>query len=239
MPPFAYRSETACPEGFVQHVACNLLPHGYVFFVSGWVPGRKDPASVDRKILAKYGIAVSPQTRHRRKLAGLANLHYLRCGQQFLILATHGRHEFFADEAGQVRDARKVPISFRGYSIRVVPGGHLRNTSPEELPAVDPKQRVRVQVGREAFRGIQAEFLNGAASWSVEEFGRRFYSLPFEPYAPVRQQLLNLLRRVNQRRAEARLDKIPPTVIRYRRKIVKPFDTPQLSDAAGDTKIGI
>ena len=71
-----------------------------------------------------------------------------------------------------------------------------------------------------------------AARWSVEEFGRRFYTLPFEPYAPVRQQFLNLLRRVNRKRAEARLEKIPPTVIRYQRKIVKPFEAVPIPDAA-------
>lgn len=227
-----YRPETTSPEGFVQHVACNLLPHGYHFFISGWVPDRKDPLAVDRKLLAKYRIDVSPKTRHRRKLAGEANLHYVRWGHQFLVLATHGRHDFFADETGQIRDVRKVPIAFRGYSIRVVQGQFLRKDNPDDPPLVDPKHRVRVQVGRLAFREIEAEFLNSAGRWSVEEFGRRFYTLPFEPYAPVRQQFLNLLRRVNQKRAEARLDKIPPTVIRYRRKIVKPFEPVPIPDAA-------
>ena len=86
MAVYEYRHETTSPEGFVQHVACNLLPHGYFLFVSGWVPDRKDPLAVDRKLLAKYRIAVSPKTRHRRKLAGEANLHYVRCGHHFLVL---------------------------------------------------------------------------------------------------------------------------------------------------------
>ncbi len=70
MADYDYRSETTSPEGFVQHVACNLLPHGYHFFISGRVPDRKDPLAVDRKLLAKYRIDVSPKTRHRRSWPG-------------------------------------------------------------------------------------------------------------------------------------------------------------------------
>ena len=47
--------------------------------------------------------------------------------------------------------------------------------------------------------------------------------MPFEPYAPVRKQLLGLLRLVNARRQAAGYANIPPTVLRLRRRIVKPF----------------
>ena len=137
---YEYRHETTSPEGFVQHVACNLLPHGYHFFLSGWVPDRKDPLAVDRKLLAKYRIDVSPKTRHRRKLAGEANLHYVRWGHQFLVLAAHGHHDFFAAEAGQIRDVRKVPMpsggirsgsskgSSCGRKVRTIRRWSIRNT---------------------------------------------------------------------------------------------------------------
>ena len=33
-----HRYETTSPEGFVQLLACNLLPHGYWFYVTGRIP---------------------------------------------------------------------------------------------------------------------------------------------------------------------------------------------------------
>jgi hypothetical protein len=48
--------------------------------------------------------------------------------------------------------------------------------------------------------------------------------MPFEPYAPVRQQLFNLLWMVNQQRKAIVLDLVPNRAIRYRRRIVRPFE---------------
>jgi hypothetical protein len=45
-----------------------------------------------------------------------------------------------------------------------------------------------------------------------------------EPYAPVRKQLLNLLRVLNTKRQRAGHPKIPATVLRLRRRIVRPFE---------------
>src|SRR5688572_3638982 len=90
-----YRSEATSVEGFVQQLACCYLRHGYWWYVTGVVPPGKDPLSVDRKLIAKYGIGVSESTRARRKRSGQANLQYLRHGRFFVILATKGRHRFF------------------------------------------------------------------------------------------------------------------------------------------------
>jgi hypothetical protein len=43
-------------------------------------------------------------------------------------------------------------------------------------------------------------------------------------HAPVRKQLLGLLRRVNARRKEVGLAVLGPEVLRYRRRIVRPFE---------------
>ena len=67
-----YRYEAASVTGFVQQLACNYLPHGYWFYVTGSVPEGKDPAAIDRKLMEKYGVGLSRQQRARRKLAGLA-----------------------------------------------------------------------------------------------------------------------------------------------------------------------
>jgi len=49
-------------------------------------------------------------------------------------------------------------------------------------------------------------------------------AIPFEPYAPVRLQNLNLLRWVNAARHAAGLERVPSSVIRMKRRIVKPFE---------------
>ena len=59
---------------------------------------------------------------------------------------------------------------------------------------------------------------------------RRLCNLPFEPYAPVRRQLLNLIRHINQRRKPAGLEPIGFDVLRYRRRIVKPFERVSAAD---------
>jgi len=226
-----YRCEATSPVGFVQQLVSGYLPHGYWFYVSGCIPEHKDPRSVDEKLLAKYGIGVSRSSRARRKQAGIANVHYLRHERLFVLLATHGHHPFYDNEAGNIRDARRVPIKFAGYSIGVKKGGYKRKSSPNALAVRDDKWRVRVQIGQEPLRGLKAGFLDIVARRTVEQLGRQFYNLPFEPYAPVRQQLLNLLRLVNKDRKAAGLDPVSPKVLRYQRRIVRPFE-PAATDVA-------
>ena len=112
-----YRCEAKSVTGFVQQLACCYLPHGYWFYVTGWVPEHKVPDAVDRKLIEKYGIGISRQSRARRKRVGLANMHYLRFSRYFVLLATHGLHPFYEHEAKAIRDVRRVPIKFSGYSI--------------------------------------------------------------------------------------------------------------------------
>src|SRR3989304_2063865 len=118
-----YRYETTSLEGFVQYVASNLLPHGYWFYVTGRVPDGKDAGAVDRKLIEKYGIGLSRQQRARRKLAGQANLHYVRLGRFWVLLATYGKHAFFQEEGSAVRDIRHTPLQIGGVSHSVGHGG--------------------------------------------------------------------------------------------------------------------
>jgi hypothetical protein len=221
-----YQCEATSVSGFVQQLACNYLPHGYWLYVTGWIPDRKDPCQVDRKLLAKYRIGISRQARARRKLAGFANLHYLRHGQFFVILATHGRHSFFADEAKVVRDIRRRPIKFAGYSISVKEDSARKRARAPGAAA--RKWRVHVRIERERYLELKAYFVSVATRWSAELLRSQFHALPFEPYAPVRQQLLNILRLVNKARGFAGFEKIPSDVLRFRRQIVRPFE-PSLS----------
>ena len=118
-----YRCEATSPAGFVQQLASCYLPHGYWFYVSGCIPEHKGPRSVDEKLLAKYGIGISRSSRARRKQVGIANVHYLRHDRIFVLLATHGHHPFYDEEAENIQDVRRVPIKFDGYSISVKKGG--------------------------------------------------------------------------------------------------------------------
>src|SRR5262245_40150444 len=86
-----YRAVTSTSEGFVQQVAVNLVPHGYRFFVTGQIPAHKDPATVDVKLIDRYGLDVSKWARARGKKNGQARMQYLRHGRFFLLIATEGQ----------------------------------------------------------------------------------------------------------------------------------------------------
>lgn len=220
----AYRHETKSLAGLVQLLAANLLPHGYYFYVTGRVPEGKSPVSLDEKLVAKYGCALSRSERSRRKLAGQASVHYLRHRSLWLLIATHGHHRFFEEEGELVRDVRKVPLRIGDYSLTVCRGDFLKKSPDDDEPRVDGRSRTRVLIAREKYLELRAYFLDIAVHRSVEKLAVEFFNLPFEPYAPIRKQVLNLFRLVNEKRSEAGYEKLTPNCIRYRRRIVKPFD---------------
>jgi len=219
-----YRCEATSVAGFIQQLVSCYLPHGYWFYVSGIVPTGKEPRAVDEKLLVKYGIGVSRQSRARRKVVGMANVHYIRYRRRFLLLATHGHHLFFNDEEKNIRDARRVPIKFAGYSISVAKGGFKGKHSTGGVLVPDDKWRVRVQIEKEWYLGLKAYLLDIAPHRSADWLAAELYNLPFEPYAPVRRQLLNLIRHINQRRKTAGLELLRFSVLRFQRKIVRPFE---------------
>lgn len=201
-----YRAEAQSIEGFIQQLAVSYLPHGYYFYVTGWVPDGKDPRLVDAKLIQRYQIDRSKWDRARRKAAGKANLHYLRQGRFFLLVATHGEHAFFEQEANLIRDARRVPIKFAGYSVSYR-GGHSH-----------------VRIEQEQYKCVKSYLLDMALHRSAEHLERALGGLPFEPYAPVRRQLLSLLRAVNQVRKTAGFETIDRSCLRFKRRIYRPFE---------------
>lgn len=217
-----YRCVAASVEGFVQQLASNILPHGYWFYVTGHVPDGKSPEAVDQKLVERYGLAISRQQRARRKVAGSANLHYLRLDRFWVLLATHGKHYFFEAEATNIRDARRIPIQIGGYSLSVKRGHFLKKEGAGK-PIPDGRMRVRVQIGRERYREIRAHFISIACHRSLENLTGELRAIRFEPYAPIRRQLLNLVRLINDKRQLAGYAKISARVLRFRRRIVKPF----------------
>lgn len=213
----SYRAEATSLEGFVQQIACCYLRHGYWFYVTGYIPAGKDARAIDRKLIEKYGIGISESTRARRKRLGQANLQYLRHDRLFVILATKGEHEFFAIESKSIHDIRRTPLKYGGYAISYRRGGRTRKGERDAL------WHAHVEIERRCYLELKAWFLDLAAHRSVERLALEFYRLPYEPYAPVRRQLLNLLRAVNRRRRRAGYQPVPIEVLPLRRRIVRPF----------------
>lgn len=205
-----YRCVATSVEAFVQQLAVSYVTHGYWFYVTGRIPEDKDPAVIDAKLIDRYDIAVSKFARLRRRRAGIANLQYLRYRRNFILLSTHGRHRFFNDEPRH-RDCRRYPIFFHGYSIAYRQGS-------------DGRGHASVRIAPERYREIKAYFSEIATSRSITELAYEFQALPFEPYAPIRRQMLNILRGVNRSRATASMIEMPTELLRLKRIPVRVFD---------------
>src|SRR5262249_24973390 len=203
-----YRCIASSSAGFVQQLAVGYVGRGYHFYVVGWVPDGKDPRAVDEKLILKYGITSSKAKRARRKAAGFANVQLLRYQRFFVLLATPGKHHFFEEERPNVRDARKIPIKFGPYSVSYKAG------------------HPHVRIAREEFLNVSALLHSIALHRSAEELENELRQLPYEPYAPVKRQLFQLLRKMNNTRNAAGLPPLPHNCLRLQRKSVRPFDFP-------------
>lgn len=197
-----YRCEAASLAGFVQQVAARYVASGYVFYVRGRVPAGKDPRAIDAKLVGRYGIDCSKFVRARRKRAGGANVHYIRYRDAFLLLATGSQRAdpFFVHEGNQIRDCRREPIKVEGYSIGVYRG------------------RVSVRIEQAEEKALRAYFAGLATKRSAAFLADELASLPYEPYRPVRRQMLNLLGLVNRARKQAGLEAVPVTCLRFKRR---------------------
>ncbi|QDT13463.1 hypothetical protein [Planctomycetes bacterium K23_9] len=212
-----YRAVTTSVEGFVQQIACCYLRHGYWFHVQGKVPAGKSPGAIDEKLISKYGIAVSESTRARRKKSGRSNLQYIRHESNFVILATRGEHRFFDEETNLIRDVRRVPIRYAGYSITYKPGGRKKDGSN------DDKWHAHVEIDRQEYLDLRARFSEQALRQSNDRIAKQLYEIPIAPYAPVRRQMLMILREVNRLRKLAGKQQLPVEVLPLRRRVVRPF----------------
>jgi hypothetical protein len=201
-----YRHEATSLEGFLQQLAVCYVGRGYWFYVTGFIPLEKDPGSVDRKLIDHYGIDISKWARARRKQSGIASIQYLRYRRFFVLLATQGTHRFFSDEAPNIRDARRVPVTFSGYSVSSRQG------------------RPHVRIEREEYLRIKAYFIDIARKYSAQRIQAELAALPFEPYAPVRRQYLAFVRAINRARVEAGLPTISRFSVRLKRRIYRPFE---------------
>lgn len=177
----------------------------------GTIPLSKDPTKTDEHIITKYELLISKFTRWRRRQKGKASVQYLRYRHFFVIVATAGEHKFFEAE-GHIKDVRREPLKFGGYSIGLGLG--------------DKSGRLHVSVRIEKwwFRYLLRHFTHIALRGGVEDLECALKNLPFEPYAPVQRQILSILNRVNSRRRLAGLSRIDPRAVYRRRSPVRPFE---------------
>lgn len=213
-----YRCVATTPEGLVQQLAVSYLRHGYWWYVSGRIKLGKDPSAVDRKLLDKYQVVIGQRERTSRKKRGLANMQYIRFENSFLLLVTGGHHPFKQQERQQMRDCRRIPIKFEGYSIS------YRRSGVTQKGEASPKWHAHVAIDRPTYKQLKTFLLDRATHRSVENLAIDFARIPYARYAPVRRQLLNLLRAVNDARARTGYESLPYSVLKLRRKIVKPFE---------------
>jgi hypothetical protein len=203
-----YNCEAVSLEGCIQQIAVSYVPNGYFFYVTGFIPISKDPRLTDEKLIKKYGIARSKWSRARRKSGGMANVQYIRFRRWFALLATHGRHHFFEEEAKSLKDVRETPMQFAGYSIDFKDGS------------------AHVRIARETYSEIRAWFLENALHRSAESLSNQLKALHFEPYGGVKKQLFSLLNAVNEKREQAGFEPVALSSLRLKRTPCKPFELP-------------
>lgn len=230
-----YRCEVTTVEGFVQQIACSYLQHGYRWYVTGVIPSHKDPKKTDAKITRQYEINIPRRTKSRRKHLGYANIHYIRHEHFFVLIATDGHHVFKQAHRGQLLDIRKIPLLFHGYSISHRPGGFLPKEQWKDprIPEQDHKRRAHVRIRTTVYKELHAHFLELATHRRAESLRREFWNVPFEPYSPVIGQLHKIRRDVNKVRKQAGYELIDKSAIRYKRRIVRPFES--ADDSAVDS----
>jgi len=190
------------------------VQHGHWFYVTGEVPEHKDPRAVDAKLIERYGLAISKWARARAKAQGRASVRYIRHGRFFVLIATKGRHDFYEHES-VVRDIRRHPIRYAGYSISYRRG-------------VDRRWHVSVRIAGDEYLGLKSYFVGQAVHRSLENLSASLHRVPFEPYAPIRRQLLNVLRSINHSRVTAGFEAVPLSTLRFRRRVVRPFEAEEL-----------
>ena len=221
-----YRYEAQSPEAVVQLIAASYLRHGFYWYVTGSIPSGKDPVKIDRKLIAKYGIELSEWNRRSRKQRGVANAHYLRYQQWFILMVSEGHHALKqpsakGGEAEHLRDCRRTPIRFHGYSIS------YRRAGVTPAGVASPKWHAHVRIDDDTYRVLKDRFLDLAMHRSAETLASEFAHIPFARYAPIRRQLLNILRAVNERRKQQSFDPIPHSALRLKRTPVPVYVQPQ------------
>jgi hypothetical protein len=234
------RHVIASIDGMVA-ILVNLISKGYRYYFTGTIGDSAKRPVRDSRMLDYYEADLPKWTRERRRQRGEANFRYLRFEDWFVVLATEGTaSRFWHEDRKRIHDVRNIPIRFKGYSISYRQGG-WKDRKLWADPLVrehDMKWHVRVQLDAETYAGVKAYFLNVATHRQADFLSREFLDLQFQPYRPVREQLLAILRAVNRERQLAGCQRIPYSVIRYRRRTGKVFVATDAGGVAASCRPG-
>lgn len=213
-----YRWIAVSKDGFVEQLV-RYINGGHYFYVTGKIPEKKCPETVDSKMLEKFECCWPRWKRSRRKAAGVASVHYLRFGDFWILVATYGQGVFFDEHAAitsgsshQFRDCRRAPIQCFGYSI-----SHRYSEQTN-------KWHTLVRLDTETYKDLKAHLVGLATRRSVAGIEQEFERLSFQPFRPVREQLFAILRNVNRRRKQCGYESVDwSKCISSKRRITKPF----------------
>ena len=218
----SYRCEAKSVTGFVQQFGCCYVLHGYHRYVVGAIPERKDPRIVDgsnRGALRDRPVAV-PACETQEGRPGERSVHSLpevfralrdrtsRCAS----ISTRSTHLGRQANAALLRSGTSRTIRWRSVGTPSA----TTEASTEGGTSRSGSTLSATGTSRHTYSGV-------ATKWSVANLESEFRGLRFEPYAPVRRQLLCLLRAVNRERKRKGWDAVPATALRLNRQIVRPF----------------
>lgn len=204
-----YRCEAVSIPAFIQQLAVAYIGRGYRFYVASCIPLEKDVHAIDQKLIQLYHLDCSKYVRFRQQKRGEAKVQYLRYRRFFVLIATAGDH-LFREREPLAEDIRRRPIQCFGYSVGCYSGR-------------DGKWHPSVRIDRDLFKMTRLSFEQKAQRWDVNEGEAAFYGLHFEPYAPIRRQLIHLLRFINKKRKAASLPILANGCLRLRRSSVMAF----------------
>lgn len=146
------------------------------------------------------------------------------------------------------KKAERGPKVFEGYAVSYRRGHFAKKTEEEKLwyraerergerprrGERDPAWHSRVEIEKRTYRRLRAYFLNIAVQRSVDNLVRELRAIPYQPYAPIRQQLLALVRDINRRRrVSGAKGEVPYTSLNLKRIQVHPFGLPEVAVPAG------
>lgn len=86
-----------------------------------------------------------------------------------------------------------------------------------------PKWHAHVRIDSPTLEKLTAHFLAIACHRSPENLGRELAGIPFARYAPIRRQLLTLLKKVNDARSRMGYASLPHSVLSLRRTPIKVY----------------
>ncbi len=114
-------------------------------------------------------------------------------------------------EGEHLRDCRRTPIRFNGYSISYRRSG----VTPAGGPTA--KWHAHVRIDDDTYRRLRDRFVDLATHRTADTLANEFARIPFARYAPIRRQLLNILRAVNERRKQQNFELLPHSVLKLKR----------------------